>query len=597
MNSVFRFFGLLLVCLFVISAQAGQGEETAAKTDPALEAVEALGLDAEEEAAAEDPLSETPVPAGETMQETGPDIGMEEEMSVIPLEEETPLLKDVFLVLDNSGSMKQNDPRFLAKTAVDEFIGLLDDSTRVGIIIFDQTVRQPVPLTGVSDATRQEILQNLDQINYKGQFTDSPAAIERAIYDLKLSGREDARKVIVFMTDGIVDTGNADQDLEKARWLKNDLAADAAESEIHIFGIAFTEDADFQLIQSLAQQTGGEYYRALQPEDLQNVFERIHTIMNKRPEPEPEAEPEPEPEPAPPPPPPQEVKPPEPVIIEVPVQQKGMDEEERMRSMMILAALAVLIIAVIIMVFMLIRGSRNKAEEVEAQEAFLNDVNGYTEKSTYKLGNKPIMIGRVAGKDREHLNYIVIPESTIGRRHALIEYKDFSYWIIDQGSINGTFVNDELITSETRLKHGDKVRFHKFEFEFLMPEMVDAGMTVVSNTVFGGAPKSKTESEDVTVAREGKDESEEETFTPESDDDLPEPDFDLSTDYSTDSSEQETYVREESDSAEEEKETTDEEGEDETIMLDDEDEDITEAPYSDETIRPDNDEDFPDDKK
>ncbi|HSR61988.1 MAG TPA: vWA domain-containing protein, partial [Gammaproteobacteria bacterium] len=205
MKPVFRFFGLLLVCLFITAAQAEQGEETAAKPDPALEAVEALGLDAEEETAAEDPLSETPMPAGETLQEPGPDIWMGEEVPVTPLEEEPPLLKDVFLVLDNSGSMKQNDPQFLAKTAVDEFIGLLDDSTRVGIIIFDQTVRKPVPLTRVTDATREEILQNLDQINYKGQYTDSPAAIERAIYDIKLSGREDARKVIVFMTDGIVD--------------------------------------------------------------------------------------------------------------------------------------------------------------------------------------------------------------------------------------------------------------------------------------------------------------------------------------------------------------------------------------------------------
>ena len=93
------------------------------------------------------------------------------------------------------------------------------------------------------------------------------------------------------------------------------------------------------------------------------------------------------------------------------------------------------------------------------------------------------MLCRVAGKDTEHLDYIVIPDSTIGRRHALIEYKDYAFWIVDQGSINGTYVNDIPISSEIRLKHGDKVRLHKIEFEFVIPDLIDSAMTMVSNTL------------------------------------------------------------------------------------------------------------------
>ena len=188
--------------------------------------------------------------------------------------------KDVVLVLDNSGSMKKNDPQFLTSQAVTQFITGLDEETRVAIAIFDQDVQLAVPLTEISLSTRETILGSLEHINYKGLFTDSPAGIERAIYELKINGREEAQKLIIFMTDGIVDTGDANRDLEKAKWLKEDLAADAADSEIKIFGIAFTDDADFELIQSLAQNTDGEYYRALQPEDLQNVFKRINKIIN-----------------------------------------------------------------------------------------------------------------------------------------------------------------------------------------------------------------------------------------------------------------------------------------------------------------------------
>ena len=412
-------------------------------------------------------------------------------------------------------------------------------------------------------------------------YTNSPAAIESAIYDLKNNGREEARKIIVFMTDGIVDTGNVDRDLEKTKWLKEDLAADAADAGIKIFGIAFTENADFELIQSLAQKTDGEYYRALMADDLQNVFSKLHILINKPDEPEIIEEVRIiekiierviEPTPA-----------PEPIIIEVPVGQSQIqDEDERKRSILTLVALAVLILAVIALVLLLLRNIKSKSRDEEtAQEAYLNDIHGVTGQAAYALGSQPTMLGRVAGKDTEYLNYFVIPETTIGRRHALIEYKDFSYWIIDQGSINGTFVNDKAVTSEVRLKHGDMVRLHKVEFEFVMPEMADSGMTVISSTVIANQGTSSSEAATQIPGS---------AVTPETNhDDLPEePDFDFDitgtgTADEVDEDEEDTIMRENMPVAE------DPDGSDETIMLDDDHGDDVVDGYDedDATIRPD----------
>jgi Mg-chelatase subunit ChlD len=572
MNMIYRllYFCFLISALVILPAWA---EDEDLLNDPALQAVEALGAkipapaeEAESEIITDDPgLAPGLSPTGDVSIETP------EPAPAAPVE------KDVVLVLDNSGSMKKNDPQFLASNAVHEFLSSLDDASRVAVLIFDQSVRVAVPLTQMSDETRPTILKSIEKLDYKGLYTDSPAAIERAIYDLKNNGRVDAKKLIVFMTDGIVDTGNVNRDVEKSRWLQQDLAAGAAESGIQIFSIAFTDEADFQLIQALAQRTDGEYYRALKPEDLQNVFAQVHTIINKIPEPEPEIiTPAPAPAPVEM---PVQVAPPPPVIIEVPVPAQGMDEEEQLRSMMIMVALGVLIIAVIIMVVMLLRGSRRKgADDEYAQEAYLNDINGYTSQTSYKLGSKPTMLGRVAGTDTEHLNYIVIPQTTIGRRHALIEYKDFAYWIIDQGSINGTFVNDKMITSETRLKHGDRVRLHKLEFEFLMPEMVDAGMTMVSKTVMATSPAAGSEAP--TIAR-----GDIAAASEDMDMDYPEPEFDLTggLDSAVSPDEEDTVIKGSPSGGH-----NDHGPEDATLMLDS---DGDEMDGDDATIRPDLDDD------
>ncbi len=607
-----RFISLLALLISVgVHAGAVDSDETAqSETERLLEQAQSyLEEPAEEvvdavvestEAAVEDAAA-----ALESIDaEPGPAVEAAAEQTLILLDEASAPVdvspKDMLLVLDNSGSMKKNDPQFLTNQAVREFIGGLDEATRLGIIIFDQDVKLPVPFTDVTRDNSPTLLASLDQINYKGLFTDSPAAIERAIYELKNNGREEADKIIVFMTDGIVDTGNANVDLEKTRWLKDDLAADAADNKITIFGIAFTENADFQLIQSLAQKTDGEYYRALQAEDLTRVFEKIVTIINTPPEPEPVPEPvvtAPPPTPvevAPPAPPP---PPPEPIIIEVPV-ERDTSEEDLRGKIMIVAISAVLLALIAILIVLMRR--RGGAESVApAQEAFINDPQGFTDHSTYKLGSKPTMLGRVAGKDTDRLNYIVIPQTTIGRRHALIEYKDFSFWIIDQGSINGTFVNDKAISSETRLKHGDRIRLHKYELEFTIPELAEDGMTVISNTVFAGgeaAAPAADPSEDATVAKAST------TAPPPAStmDDLEEPDFDLdfditdgfNDDSNDDASEDVTAIRGSEDATSESADTGDDEGEaDETIMLNDDDEMIDDD--EDATIRRKIEEDLP----
>ena len=398
-----------------------------------------------------------------------------------------PAARDIMLVLDNSGSMKQNDPDFLVGKAVNIFIRQQGPNIRVGAVLFDQRVRMPLALAAWPDAGDGGYLPGLD---YRGYFTDSPAGMERAIYELKNNGRPWAGKQIIFMTDGIVDTGDAGRDIEKTAWLREELAPDAAEHGIRIFGIMFTEAADFQLIQSITRQTGGEYYRAPTAAMLEQVFDRLNRkLAEPAPAPTPESTPPPRaestpapvveaeaPRPAPP--------APAPILIEAPGESAA--REARLQSIITVGVAIILVVMLLGILILLIRQDRASEKRAERQPppAFINDLHGKTGKATHKLGGRPLMFGRVAGQDSENFDYVVVDEATVGRRHALIEFRDHACWIIDQGSINGTFVNDLMVETRRRLKHGDRIRLYKCEFEFIMPELEDIDSTVVSNTVF-----------------------------------------------------------------------------------------------------------------
>jgi hypothetical protein len=172
--------------------------------------------------------------------------------------------------------MKKNDPNAIMPDVVRRFAGHLSADSRLGIVIFGKGAGLVLPLTEVNRPDFSPLLEkSLANIDYGSLLTDTPAGVERALYELRQKSRPVARRIIVLFTDGIVDVGNTEKGLERERWLRSNLAPNAQQLGIKIFGIAFTEDADFQLMQSVAQSTGGEYFRILRASDIEGLFNQI----------------------------------------------------------------------------------------------------------------------------------------------------------------------------------------------------------------------------------------------------------------------------------------------------------------------------------
>ena len=410
--------------------------------------------------------------------------------------------RDVMFVLDNSGSMRANDPARLSVSAVTDFIRGQSEDTRVGIVTFAEAPNLAKPLTPVLAGERERLLGGLDNLDFNGQWTDTAAAVERALYELRVNGRKDAGQAIILMTDGIIDTGNAERDLEKARWLRDRLAEQAREQGVRIFGIAFTENADYELLQSVSQATDGEYFRALRAQDIGAVLERIDAVLSQAPAVQEDAfvalDAAPEPRAAIPATreperlvytPPREVTPPD-----VDTERDGdsgpaatrPSEGNPWRIVLIVAALVVLGAVGIGMLWgddlarlWRSRGRLLREPEDHGPKAVLYDVHDPSDIKRHELGAKPVVIGRVSGSDPA-MDYVVVDERTVGRWHATIERRGQSFWIRDEGSVNGTYVNDQRVTAEHPLKHGDMVRVHRHEFEFVIPELFDSDRTMIS---------------------------------------------------------------------------------------------------------------------
>lgn len=96
------------------------------------------------------------------------------------------------------------------------------------------------------------------------------------------------------------------------------------------------------------------------------------------------------------------------------------------------------------------------------------------EKLEYPIDKHEIEIGKAAH------NHITLTDPTVSNTHAIVIARESGYTIVDLGSRNGTFVNDERLGSQAHtLRHGDKVQLGQTVLTFRNPGETSANATAV----------------------------------------------------------------------------------------------------------------------
>lgn len=112
----------------------------------------------------------------------------------------------------------------------------------------------------------------------------------------------------------------------------------------------------------------------------------------------------------------------------------------------------------------------------------LHVLKGVNEGDSIPLDGDKFVLGRNPDCD------IVIAATSVSREHAQIVRVHNRYYIEDKQSRNGTYINNQAITTRTPLQHNDKIRICDFQAAFLDPP--PPGLPAVDDLVTEEAPES-----------------------------------------------------------------------------------------------------------
>ena len=178
---------------------------------------------------------------------------------------------DLRILIDVSGSMRENDPQDLRKPALDVLNELLPAGATAGVWTFAEKTEVLAKPGAVDDSWKSGTRSRLDRIHSRGLFTDIERAIDAAIQGWEKS--EDADRHVILLTDGIVDVSKdaAQSAASRERILSQQIPRlQALHAKVHT--IALSDHVDKKLMHLLSGKTDGWLESARDAGALQRIF-------------------------------------------------------------------------------------------------------------------------------------------------------------------------------------------------------------------------------------------------------------------------------------------------------------------------------------
>jgi uncharacterized protein (TIGR03503 family) len=188
---------------------------------------------------------------------------------------------DTRVLIDVSGSMKENDPENLRQPALRLLVGLLPKDSRSAVWTFGQFVNEEIPLGKVDKGWRDRARESAGKIHSRGLFTDIEQVLKRSTEDWKKASSKYARH-LVLLTDGMVDISKSSlKNAASRRRIVSEILPQLKKLGVRVHSIALSKKADHRLLKKLSAETDGWYEQVDDAERLKRIFLRIFEKVAK----------------------------------------------------------------------------------------------------------------------------------------------------------------------------------------------------------------------------------------------------------------------------------------------------------------------------
>jgi Mg-chelatase subunit ChlD len=179
------------------------------------------------------------------------------------------------IVVDDSGSMRKNDPTRLAEAAARLYLELQRPGDQLGLLAFSGPSKLLVPL-GPAEAVGSSFRSRLAQLSRGGAITDVGRALDEALVALG-PGSPQYEDTVLLLTDGQVDLGprRVTELPAELRRITDSTALAYKKRHVAIHAVAFSPEADRELLSRLAALTRGEFRFTADAHRLHAAFSEL----------------------------------------------------------------------------------------------------------------------------------------------------------------------------------------------------------------------------------------------------------------------------------------------------------------------------------
>jgi len=190
-------------------------------------------------------------------------------------------ITDLRILVDVSGSMKKNDPKNLRRDALRLLIGMVPETSRVGIWSFGKYVNMQVKPDFATKKWKVNARKEANTIHSLGQYTNIEDTLTKSSWDWR---RPDPKwdRHMILLTDGMVDISkDSNKDKKSRQNILGKIVAKLSAANVKIHTVALSEQADHDLLKTLSKKTSGWYESVESAEMLQRLFLRLFEKTNK----------------------------------------------------------------------------------------------------------------------------------------------------------------------------------------------------------------------------------------------------------------------------------------------------------------------------